>query len=77
MSVKNIHLPFDVPLLPIKNLQSGLLSCVYEHGNLRYIKLGEVEVVRMMYTAVRDEHWHTIPYTIEAEKTRKVKLALR
>jgi hypothetical protein len=32
---------------------------MYEKGNLRYIKLGGLEVIRMIYTAVRDENWET------------------
>lgn len=77
MIVKNIHLPFDVPLLPIKVLRSGPLSCVYEHGSLRYIKLGGVEVVRMIYTAVRDENWHTAPYQIEDEKIEEIEAGFK
>ncbi len=68
MIVENIHLPFDVPLLPVKLLQSGSLSCIYEHGCLRYIKLGEIELIRMIYTAVRDENWYTADYEITEEK---------
>jgi len=67
MNRQTITLPFDVPLLPARTLASNGLSCLYEHGRLRYIKYGEVEVVRMIYFAVRDENWHTAPYTIHHE----------
>lgn len=63
----NIQLPFDAALLPAKKLTSGAISCLYEYGNLRYISYGATEVVRMIYFAVRDEHWNTATYTIENE----------
>ena len=63
----NIQFPFDAALLPAKKLTSGAISCLYEYGNLRYISYGATEVVRMLYFAVRDEHWNTATYTIENE----------
>ncbi|MEO5997264.1 MAG: hypothetical protein ABIN89_11010 [Chitinophagaceae bacterium] len=66
--IKTIHLPFDARLLPLKTLNTSAFSCMYEYGKLRYIKIGTVEVVRMIYAAVRDENWNTIPYQVEDEK---------
>lgn len=66
--METVHLPFDVPLLPAQALRAGRLSCVYEHGNLRYIKFGEEEVLRMIYGAVRDKQWATAPYEIKDER---------
>lgn len=51
-----------------RHLHAGRLSCIYENGNLRYIKLGQQEVVRMIYGAVRDENWMTLPYAISDEE---------
>jgi hypothetical protein len=40
---------------------------VYEEGFLRYLTLGETEVLRMLYFAVRDHNWDTIPCSIAKE----------
>ena len=42
-------------------LRAGALSAVYENGLLRYIRLGDHEVLRGVYAAVRDQNWGTIP----------------
>lgn len=61
-------LPFDVDLLPVTKLRAGSLTCLYEHGNLRRIESGNAELIRMIYSAVRDENWTTLPYDIEEER---------
>lgn len=58
----------NIQPIPGRILKAGKLSCLYENGNLRYIQLGEVEILRMIYAAVRDDNWITIPYTIENER---------
>ncbi len=45
-------------------LRAGPLSLVYEGGDLRYLALGDREVVRRIYVAVRDRHWGTVPLTL-------------
>lgn len=67
MTRQTVYLPADVELLPVQELTAGNLTCLYEHGNLRYIRLGDEELLRMIYTAVRDKNWATAPYTIEDE----------
>ncbi len=42
-------------------LSAGPVSLVFEDGFLRYISLGTVELVRGVYSAVRDHNWDTIP----------------
>ncbi len=42
-------------------LAAGPVSAVFEDGFLRYIRLGTVEIVRGLYSAVRDHNWDTIP----------------
>jgi D-apionolactonase len=44
------------------------LICLYQNGNLRYIKNGNTEIVRMVYSAVRDSLWLTAIMTIFDEK---------
>lgn len=39
----------------------------YDAGFLRYIKIGETEILRMINHYIRDENWNTIPMTITSE----------
>jgi len=41
-------------------LKAGLLDLVFENGSIRWIKLGDIEIIRMIYSAVRDRNWGTI-----------------
>jgi hypothetical protein len=41
-------------------LRAGPLSLIYEAGDLRYIRLGEHEILRRIYVAVRDRNWGTV-----------------
>src|SRR5689334_13934427 len=50
----------DEPLPEQIALRAGPLSLVYENGDLRYIRLGEHEIVRRIYVAVRDRNWDTV-----------------
>ena len=49
-------------------LKTTHLTVAYHQGYLRYIKSGNEELVRMIYTAVRDQHWLTASMTISKEK---------
>jgi D-apionolactonase len=49
-------------------LKTKNLTCQYQNGNLRYIKSGKIEIVRMIYTAVRDQLWLTANMTVFDEK---------
>ncbi len=42
-------------------LRAGPLRLVFDRGALRWIRLGEREVLRGIYAAVRDESWFTVP----------------
>ncbi len=42
-------------------LRAGPLTLLYEAGDLRYIRLGEREIIRRIYAAVRDHNWGTAP----------------
>jgi hypothetical protein len=50
----------EEPLPERTALRAGPLSLLYEAGDLRYIKLGEREILRRVYVAVRDRNWGTI-----------------
>lgn len=45
-------------------LRAGPLTMEYDHGDLRYIKLGGREIVRRIYIAVRDRNWGTVPVAL-------------
>ncbi len=46
---------------------AGPLRAEFADGTLRYLKLGSTELLRMIYFALRDEHWATVPLTIVAQ----------
>jgi len=49
----------EAPLPDQLPLRAGPLTMIYENGDLRYIKLGEKEIVRRLYVAIRDRNWGT------------------
>lgn len=51
-------------------LKAGLLDLFYENGSIRWIKLGNTEIVRMIYSAVRDCNWGTIEPVILDQKVQ-------
>ncbi len=59
-----IQLAFDVQPEPITHLKSGSLTCLYQHGKLRYIRNNGEEILRSVYIAVRDHNWNTAPYDV-------------
>jgi hypothetical protein len=56
------------PLPSSRQLRAGKLTCMYENGNLRYIRAGHHEIIRLIYTAVRDQNWLTAVPSIENEQ---------
>jgi hypothetical protein len=58
----NSELPALIPF------QAGQLSGAYEAGKLRYLRIGDTEVLRMIYPAIRDRNWETAPAQITNEK---------
>jgi hypothetical protein len=49
-------------------LHAGSLTCLYQAGALRQIRAGETEILRMIYPALRDRNWGTVPGTISGEQ---------
>jgi D-apionolactonase len=49
-------------LPPAKQFQAGALTMLFEPGTgfLRYVRLGDHEIIRAIYAAVRDKNWNTI-----------------
>jgi D-apionolactonase len=54
----------DEPLPARQPLRAGPLTAFFEEGGLRYIRLGDREVLRRIYIALRDQNWGTVPTTI-------------
>lgn len=50
---------------PTRTLRAGALSVELENGALRYITIGDVEVIRGIAFLVRDENWGTFAPEIE------------
>ena len=60
LTPRQLYYGQDAPLPEQIPLRAGPLSLIFEDGGLRAIKAGEVEVVRQIYSAVRDHTWATI-----------------
>lgn len=52
----------------MKKLQAGPLNLVYDNGFIRRISYGQTELLRMIYFALRDHNWNTLPHHIENEE---------
>jgi hypothetical protein len=52
-------------------LRAGVFSIRYQNGFLRHISYGDLEVVRMIYMALRDQNWTTYEPIIENEKVNQ------
>ena len=50
----------NCPQKPSLKLKAGDLSMLYEDGSIRYISAGSNEIIRRIYSAVRDKEWLTI-----------------
>ncbi|MBN2665486.1 MAG: hypothetical protein JXR67_03185 [Bacteroidales bacterium] len=51
----------------LTNLRAGNLSLSYGDCNIRYVLAGQNEIIRMIFSAVRDKEWLTINPVIEEE----------
>src|SRR5512133_3745770 len=59
----------DIPKAII--LHAGPVELLYESGVIRYLRIGEDEVVRMIYPALRDKEWNTIIPDISGENIQE------
>ncbi len=60
MDRNTIYVGSSAPLPERIPLRAGPLSLVYEQGDLRSICLGEREILRRVYVAIRDRNWGTV-----------------
>src|SRR5437773_4046625 len=68
LPIRVLYCGKDDPLPEPMPLRAGPLSLIYQDGDLRYVKLGEREVIRRIYAAVRDRNWGTIPARLQNVK---------
>jgi hypothetical protein len=61
LPLRTLYYGKDVPLPERKQLRAGPLSLIFEAGDLRYIRLGNREILRRVYVAIRDHNWNTLP----------------
>ncbi len=52
-------------------LRAGPLDLIFDGGDLRYVRLGDAEILRRIYVAVRDENWGTVPGAISELRVDK------
>lgn len=71
--VHGTETPVGAPTL----LRAGPLSLDYDNGDLRCVKLGEREILRRIYGAVRDRHWNTVAGILSDERIEVSDLAFR
>jgi D-apionolactonase len=51
----------------VQLLKAGVFSIGYQNGFIRHINYGNIEVIRSIYMALRDQNWLTYEHTIENE----------
>jgi hypothetical protein len=68
MSVPLCYYGSPDALPAVRPLRAGPLSLIYEAGDLRYVRLGEKEIIRRIYVAVRDRNWGTVPARLMDEE---------
>ena len=68
LTVETVCYGSSVKLPKQSCLRAGKLTMIYENGSLRTISIGEFEMVRMIYAAVRGKAWLTAEPEITDEK---------
>lgn len=56
----------------MQTFKAGVFTVGYDNGFLRRIKYGNVEVIRMIYMALRDHNWNTFSHVIHREQIEKL-----
>lgn len=72
MSNQNILLYGSETLPPAPlHLRAGPLTMIFEPDNafLRYVRLGDHEIIRSIYAVVRDQNWNTIAWQVSNLKS--------
>ncbi len=56
--------PYIPAYAPVTPLRAGPITLLFSNGDLRQLRVGEVEIVQRIYVAVRDQDWGTAPATL-------------
>ena len=57
LPTRTLYYGWDGPLPEKRELRAGPLTLLFEGGDLRYVRLGDHEVLRRVYVSVRDSNW--------------------
>ena len=68
MQLPVIYYGSNDPHVPARILHAGSLVCLYQAGVIRRVRAGEDEILRMIYPAIRDQNWGTVPGIISGEQ---------
>lgn len=60
LPVRVLYCGKDEPPPELIELRAGPLSLVYQDGDLRLVRLGQREILRRIYVAIRDRNWGTV-----------------
>lgn len=60
----------EVPARP-EVVRAGPLSAEFTDGEVRHLRIGDVEIVRRITVAVRDQAWNTLPPTLSHVRIRQ------
>ncbi len=61
----------DAPLSEMRTLRAGPVTMLLDGVDLRYLRIGGTELVRRVYTAVRDVDWDTVPCAISGFQVKE------
>ncbi len=61
----------DIPIAQMRTLRAGPMTMLLDGIDLRYLRVGGTELVRRVYTAVRDGDWDTVPATITEQEVNE------
>lgn len=61
----------DQPPAEAVVVHAGGLSAEFTAGGLRYLRVGDIEVVRRIFIAVRDRAWNTVPPVLSDVRVRQ------
>jgi D-apionolactonase len=67
----------DEPLQQLRPLRAGPVSLFLDGIDLRYLRIGATELVRRVYTAVRDVDWDTVPGAVSGFELAERESAFR
>jgi D-apionolactonase len=68
MTITKCHIEADIRLPEATIVRAGELTAMYERGTIRYMSVGGIEIVCMVYAALRLPDWDTLMPEITAEK---------